>query len=101
MEAVELGNDDRPADAPRLSGVHDWKVGKLKLQRRRYQQSTACSLRRPAWVVCVWSCEGLRFPDPDTDEYAHPYADKGRRTAALASLCCTCDVDMTDICQRN
>ena len=66
MEAVELGNDDRPADAPRLSGVHDWKVGKLKLQRRRYQQSTACSLRRPAWVVCVWSCEGLRFPDPDT-----------------------------------
>ena len=34
VKAMGLGNDDRPADAPRLSGVHDWKVGKLKPQKR-------------------------------------------------------------------
>ena len=45
VEAMGLGNDDRPADAPRLSGVHDWKIGKLKPRRGYINGYAACDDR--------------------------------------------------------
>jgi len=40
----DLATMTEPTDAPRLSGVHDWKIGKLKSQKRRHQQSTGMQL---------------------------------------------------------